>query len=91
LLSQIQSLVMSDSLDCDANRLAMRFFRDHQDYSGVVRYGVKTVAYCPDAVEPYSDVGNALLELRRAVEAKVYFAKYLERGGDRNKVPTYMR
>jgi tetratricopeptide (TPR) repeat protein len=91
LLSQIQSLVMSDSLDCDANRLAMRFFRDHQDYPGVVRYGVKTVAYCPDAVEPYSDVGNALLELRRAVEAKVYFAKYLERGGDRNKVPTYMR
>jgi len=91
LNAHIQALLAVDSLDCNANQLAMRYAKTQGQTPGVVRYGQNVVLYCQDAVEPYLDLANALLEVGRPSEARIYFGKYLERGGDRNNVPTYMR
>ena len=91
LRTHIQSLLSRESLDCDANIFAMRYARAHHSNLEVVYFAGNVLLYCPDAVEPYLDLANALLELSRPAEARVYFGKYVERGGDRNKVPTYMR
>ncbi len=88
---QIQSLLKKDSLDCDANLLAMRFARVHGENRAVVHHGRNTVLYCPDVVEPYLDLANALLAVSRPDEARIYYAKFIRRGGDRNRIPTYMR
>jgi hypothetical protein len=91
LRAQIQALWAVDSLDCDANLLAMRYAKMRGQSQGVVRYGRNVVLYCPDVVEPYLDLAMALLEVSRPAEARFYFGKYVEQGGDRNNVPTYMR
>ncbi len=91
LEAQIRSLLAVDSLDCDANQFAMRYAKSRHQSREIIHRGRNVVLYCPDVVEPYLDLANALLETAHPAEARVYFGKYVERGGDRNNVPTYMR
>lgn len=91
LQKHIQNLLAIDPLDCDANQLALRYFRAHNQYRKAVHHGRNVVLYCPDAVDPYFDLAQSLLSVSRPAEARLYFGKYVRRGGDPARVPTYMR
>jgi hypothetical protein len=91
LQKHIQNLLAIDPLDCEANQLALRYFMAHHQDRKAVHYGRNVVLYCPDAVDPYFDLAQALLSVSRPAEARLYFAKYVRRGGDPARVPTYMR
>jgi hypothetical protein len=42
-------------------------------------------------VEPYFELATALLSLSKPDEARTYFGKYVKSGGDKTRIPTYMR
>jgi hypothetical protein len=91
LQRHIQNLLAVDPLDCEANQLALRYLKAHNQNRKAVHHGRNVVLYCPDAVDPYFDLAQALLSVSRPAEARLYFAKYVRRGGDPARVPTYMR
>jgi tetratricopeptide (TPR) repeat protein len=88
---QVKSLLAVDPLDCDANELAMRYFKMKEQNRELVYHGRNVVLYCYDVVEPYFELATALLSLSKPDEARTYFGKYVKSGGDKTRIPTYMR
>ena len=86
LNAHIHTLLAADSLDCDANVLAMRYASARHNNPEVMGHGGHVLLYCTDPVEPY--LSKAMLELNLHVEPRAYFGIYVERGGDKNSVPT---
>ncbi len=91
LKGKVKALLASDSLDCEANRLAMHFYRDEGKAPEVVHYGRNVVLYCYEVVEPYYDLATALLAMKKAEEAKFFYSKYVKVGGDKTRVPVHLR
>jgi tetratricopeptide (TPR) repeat protein len=91
LESKIKGLLTADSLDCDANQLAMQYYRNEGKAPEVVNHGRNVVLYCFEVVEPYFDLATALLALKKAEEAKFFFSKYVKVGGDKTRVPSHLR
>ncbi len=89
--AQIAAVIAADPMSCDAGLLAMRYAKLRNDDREIVHYGRNVALYCFDVVEPYFDLAMSLLKLSKPDEARIYFAKYVKSGGDKTRVPTYMR
>lgn len=51
-----------------------------------IEYFEKAIAYNPNALVPYLELGRIYNERNEGDKAKEYFRKYLELGGDKSKV-----
>ncbi len=91
LQAHIDTLLAHDSLSCIGNTLAMRLRADLEDYDNMIRFGRNASLLCHEAVEPFYHLGQAYLKLKQPDQARRSFARYVSRGGEREKVPVYMR
>jgi len=91
LQENVKAVLADDPYSCEGNALAMNFHARHGNDRELVPYGRNVALYCHDPVEAYFTLGTALANLSKADEARAFFAKYLKRGGDVNRVPTSYR
>ncbi len=91
LEAQVKALLGKDPLDCEANHLAMRYYQALNLPKDVVFYGRYVGMFCSDITDPLFDLATALLSQGKNEEARSYFGKYVKAGGDRKRVPSYLR
>ena len=87
----LKVLLENDPLSCEGNTMAMNFHFRRKNDKDLLSYGRNATVYCYDALEPYFVLGTTLLNLSLPDEARVYFATYIRKGGDANKVPMSVR
>lgn len=91
LLESVNAVLFKDQFSCEGNTLAMDFHYRRQNAREVLPYARNATIYCFDTVEPYYVLGSTFLKLSKPDEARTYFATYLRKGGDANKVPLNLR
>lgn len=80
-----------DPLSCEANTLAMDWHYRNRNEKELLPYARNATIYCFETLEPYYILGSTLLNLSKPEEARVYFATYIRKGGDANRVPLNLR
>ncbi len=91
LTDNLKAMFERDPLSCDANLLAMNFHYAQKNEQELLPYARNATIYCYEALEPYFILGTTLLNLSRPDEARVYFANFVRKGGDANRVPVSLR
>jgi tetratricopeptide (TPR) repeat protein len=91
LLESVNAVLFKDPYSCEGNTLAMDFHYRRQNDREVLPYARNATIYCFDTVEPYYVLGSTFLKMSRPDEARTYFATYIRKGGDANKVPLNLR
>lgn len=87
----LKAALDEDPLSCGANTLAMDWhFRNRKD-KDLLPFARNATIYCYETLEPYYVLGTTLLNLSKPDEARVYFATYIRKGGDANRVPLNLR
>ncbi|MEO6094923.1 MAG: tetratricopeptide repeat protein [Fibrobacteria bacterium] len=87
----LKALLDREPLSCEGNTLAMQFHYRQNNDKELLPYGRNATVYCFEAVEPYFILGSTLMNLSKPEEAKSYFATFIRKGGDVNKVPMSVR
>jgi tetratricopeptide (TPR) repeat protein len=91
LMESINAVLFKDQFSCEGNTLAMEFHYRRQNDREVLPYARNATMYCYDTVEPYYVLGSTFLKMSKPDEARTYFATYIRKGGDANKVPLNLR
>lgn len=87
----LKLLLERDPHSCEGNTMAMNFHYSQKNDQELLPYGRNATVFCYEAVEPYFVLGTTLMNLSKPEEARVYFATYIRKGGDANKVPMSIR
>ncbi len=91
LQAHIDTILKLDSLSCDGNSMAMRLKSTQGDYDGMLQYARNASLICHEPREPFFELGQAYLKLNQPDQARRSFARFVQRGGDRDKIPVHMR
>lgn len=87
----LKAVLDKDPLSCEGNSLAMNYhFRNRSDKE-LVPFARNATIYCFEAVEPFFVLGTTMLNMSKPDEARQYFATYIRKGGDQNRVPMSLR
>lgn len=87
----LKAALEDDPLSCEANTLAMDWHYRNKNDKDLLPYARNATIYCYESLEPYYVLGTTLLNLSKPDEARVYFATYIRKGGDANRVPLNLR
>jgi hypothetical protein len=91
LQENVKVILAEDPYSCEGNSLAMNFHASRRMDKDLVPYGRNVILYCHEPTETYLTLAAALANLSKPEEARSFYAKYVKRGGDINKVPTNYR
>ncbi len=91
LQENVKAILAEDPYSCEGNGLAMNFHAKRRNDRELVPYGRNVALYCHDPVDAYLTLASALASLSKPEEARTFYAKYVKRGGDINRVPTNFR
>lgn len=91
LQENVKAILAEDPYSCEGNSLAMNFHAKRRNDRELVPYGRNVALYCHDPVDAYLTLASALASLSKPEEARSFYAKYVKRGGDINRVPTNFR
>jgi hypothetical protein len=91
LQENVKAILADDPYSCEGNSLAMNFQARQRNDRELVPYGRNVVLYCHEPLEAYLTVATALANLSKPEEARSFYAKFIKRGGDINRVPTNYR
>lgn len=87
----LKTALDKEPLSCEANTLAMNWHLRQRNDKDLIPFARNATVYCYETLEPYYVLGSSLLNLSKPEEARVYFATYIRKGGDANRVPLNLR
>ena len=91
LEGHLRLILGEDPYSCEGNLLSMKFQLKQGNVKAVLPYGRNAIVYCYESIEPYYYMGNAYAALSLPDEAKSYFNTYVQKGGDKNRIPVNFR
>jgi hypothetical protein len=91
LQENVKAVLADDPYSCEGNSLAMNFHAKRRNDRDLVPYARNVILYCHEPTEAYLILAGALANLSKPDEARAFYAKFVKRGGDVNRVPTHFR
>lgn len=91
LQENVKAVLADDPYSCEGNSLAMNFHAKRRNDRDLVPYARNVILYCHEPTEAYLILAGALANLSKPDEARAFYAKFVKRGGDLNRVPTHFR
>ncbi len=91
LQENVKVVLTDDPYSCEGNFLAMNFSAKQHNDRELIPFGRNVILYCHEPTEAYLVLAGALANLSKSDEARVFYAKFVKRGGDVNRVPTNYR
>lgn len=80
-----------DAMSCEGHMLGMRLSQDRGQTQALLDHALNAARFCYEAREPYFVLGSTYLDMSSPLEARAYFARYMQSGGDPGKVPPSYR